>query len=358
VETVKCLVWDLDDTLWRGTLAEGDDVALVPGVADVVRGLDARGILQSVASRNDHRPAMERLAAFGLDSYFVLPQIGWGRKSDAVRAVADELGFAHRAMAIVDDRPAELFEVSFALPEVRTYPATAAASLLRRTEFTPGVITDDARQRRARYQAGFRRDTARAGFAGPDDDFLRSLDIVLRIDHATETDLARLEELTRRTSQMNATGVPYSEADLRVLMGAADHDVLVLTLTDRFGPSGAVGLALVNRRPHVWHLKLLATSCRVVGCGVGAVVLRRLADRAAAADVHLVADFRRTDRNRIMEIGYRFAGFTTFPPGDCACVAEPAGREDTGIERFHLVPRPQQASAVMTVLGPEWTAGS
>ncbi|OXM69568.1 HAD-IIIC family phosphatase [Amycolatopsis vastitatis] len=355
METVKCLVWDLDDTLWRGTLAEGDDVALLPGVADVVRGLDDRGILQSVASRNDHQPAMARLAAFGLDSYFVLPQIGWGRKSDAVRAVADELGFAHRTMAFVDDRPAELAEVAFELPEVRTYPADAAANLLQRPEFTPPTITDDARRRRERYQAGFRRDSARAGFAGPDDDFLRSLDIVLRIGHATETDLSRLEELTRRTSQMNATGVPYSEADLRLLLGEVDHDVLVLTLTDRFGPSGAVGLALVHRHPRVWHLKLLATSCRVVSCGVGAVVLRWLADRAAAADVHLVADFRRTDRNRIMEVGYRFAGFST---GDCACAAVLAGDEDTGIERFHLVPRPQPASAVMTVLGPEWTVAS
>ncbi|RSM46436.1 HAD-IIIC family phosphatase [Amycolatopsis balhimycina DSM 5908] len=355
METVKCLVWDLDDTLWRGTLAEGDDVALLPGVADVVRGLDARGILQSVASRNDPQPAMARLAAFGLDGYFVLPQIGWGRKSDAVRAVAGELGFAHRAMAFVDDRPAELAEVSFELPEVRTYPAAAATKLLQRPEFTPAAITDDARHRRERYQAGFRRDSARAEFAGPDDEFLRSLGIVLRIDHATETDLARLEELTRRTSQMNATGVPYSEAALRGLLGEPDHDVLVLTLTDRFGPSGAVGLALVHRHPRVWHLKLLATSCRVVGCGVGAVALRWLADRAAAADVHLVADFRRTDRNRIMEIGYRFAGFS---PAGCACAAVLAGHEDTGIERFHLVPRAQPASAVMTVLGPKWTVAS
>ncbi|MEU5261100.1 HAD-IIIC family phosphatase [Amycolatopsis sp. NPDC021455] len=353
METVKCLVWDLDDTLWRGTLAEGDDVALLPDVADVVRGLDARGILQSVASRNDHEPAMARLAAFGLDSYFVLPQIGWGRKSDAVRAVADELGFAHRAMAFVDDRPTELAEVAFELPEVRTYPADEAAKLLQRPEFSPAVITEDARHRRERYQAAFRRDSARAEFAGPDDDFLRSLGIVLRIDHATEADLARLEELTRRTSQMNATGVPYSEAALRALLAEPDHDVLVLTLTDRFGPSGAVGLALVHRHPRVWHLKLLATSCRVVSCGVGAVVLRWLADRAAAADVHLVADFRRTDRNRIMEIGYRFAGFA---PAGCACADALAG--DIGIERFHLVPRPQPASAVMTVLGPEWTVVS
>jgi methoxymalonate biosynthesis protein len=346
VDTVKCLVWDLDNTLWQGILAEGDDVTPRPGVAEVVRGLDARGVLQSVASRNDHEPAMARLAALGLDEYFVLPQIGWGRKSDAVRVVADELGFAHRAMAFVDDTPAELAEVSFRLPEVRTYPAEAAAGLLDRPEFTPVVITEDAARRRAMYQAGFRRAAARAEFTGPDEEFLRSLDITLRITPATEADLARLEELTQRTSQMNATGVHYSEAALRSLMDT--HDVLVLNLTDRFGSSGAVGLVLLARRPDVWHLKLLATSCRVVSCGVGAVVLRRLADRAAAAGVHLVADFRPTGRNRIMEIGYRFAGFVT---GECACLATLGGAAE--VERFHLVPRPQRASTVMTVLGPE-----
>ncbi|GAA0899657.1 hypothetical protein GCM10009558_110900 [Virgisporangium aurantiacum] len=80
---VKCLVWDLDNTLWRGTLLEGDDVRLAPGVVATLRALDERGILHSVVSRNDHDAAWNTLEALGVADYFLRPRIGWGRKPDA-----------------------------------------------------------------------------------------------------------------------------------------------------------------------------------------------------------------------------------------------------------------------------------
>ncbi|MEU5948564.1 hypothetical protein ABZ793_23810 [Micromonospora sp. NPDC047465] len=156
------------------------------------------------------------------------------------------------------------------------------------------------------YQANLRRDAERAEFGGPDEAFLCSLDLELRILRATEVELSRVEELTLCTSQMNATGVHYSDETLRRLLVDEGHDVLVATLTDRFGAHGAIGVLLVEQRPTVWHLKLLATSCQVVSFGVGAVILNWLAGEAAAAGAHLLADFRRTERNRMMEIAYRF----------------------------------------------------
>src|SRR5262249_59024216 len=114
------------------------------------------------------------------------------------------------------------------------------------------------------------------------------------------------------------------------------HDVLMATLRDRFGPHGAIGILLLERHPDVWHLKLLATSCRVVSLGAGATIITWLIDQAARAGVHLLADFRRTPRNRMMEIAYRFSGFT----GDvCACAAAvPATGDVDGLERLHLTP--------------------
>jgi methoxymalonate biosynthesis protein len=353
--TVKCLVWDLDETLWQGTLLERDELAVSATVREVITGLDARGILQSIASRNEPDHAWVRLAELGLAEYFVLPQIGWGRKSDAVAAIAEQLNFAHRAMAFIDDQPAERAEVAFHLPQVRCYPAEEAANLLNRPEFTTPVVTVDARRRREMYQAGFRRNEARAKHSGPDQDFLRSLRMVLRISRAGDDELSRLDELTLRTSQMNATGVHYPDSTLRALLTDPTHEVLALTLTDRFGPHGAVGVVLLQRYPACWHLKLLATSCRVVNFGVGATLLRWLTDRAATAGVHLVADFRRTDRNRIMEITYRLGGFAT--PDGCGCAAALPTAADSGVERLHLVPQRLSPPSTMTVLGPEvrWT---
>ncbi|MFJ6728041.1 HAD-IIIC family phosphatase [Streptomyces sp. NPDC091281] len=345
---VKCLVWDLDNTLWRGTLLEDGEVTLPDAVREAVVALDSRGILQSVASKNDHETAWARLEKLGVAEYFVLPEIGWGPKSAAVRRIADTLGFALTTIAFVDDQPAERAEVAFHLPEVRCYEAEAAVTLPARPEFTPPVRTVDSGRRRQMYQAGFRRDAARAEASGPDEDFLRSLRLDMRIGHATEEDLSRVEELTLRTSQMNATGVHYSDADLRGLLTDPGHAVLVVTLTDRFGPHGAVGVLLLERRPDVWHLKLLATSCRVVSFGAGATILNWLIDEAARAGTHLMADFRPTERNRMMEIAYRFAGFEDDAPcPSCAAALPRAASGDP--HRLHLRPEPRPASTTIEV---------
>ncbi len=344
---LKCLVWDLDNTLWQGTLLEDDEVTLPDAIRDVVVELDSRGILQSVASKNDHETAWARLESLGIAEYFVLPRIGWGPKSDSVRQIADTLGFALATIGFIDDRPAERAEVAYHLPEVRCYEAESAQLLPARAEFTPSARTVDSRRRRQMYQAGFRREAARAEADGPDEEFLRSLELELRIGRATDGELSRVEELTLRTSQMNATGVHYSDGDLRRLLTDPGHEILVVTLTDRFGPHGAIGVLLLERHPETWHLKLLATSCRVVSFGAGATILNWLIDEAARAGTHLVADFRPTERNRMMEIAYRFAGFLDDDPCSCAA-ALPPGAAD-GLQRLHLRPAPRPASTTTRV---------
>jgi methoxymalonate biosynthesis protein len=350
---VKCLIWDLDNTVWDGTLLEDPEVELRPGIRDVIVELDSRGILQSVASKNDHDMAWGKLEKLGLAEYFVHPQISWGNKSDAVTTIADQLNFAMGTVAFIDDLPTERAEVNFHQPDVRCYAHDVATRLPVLPEFSPEVVTVDARRRREMYQAGFRRDAEKDSFRGADEDFLRSLDLVMAIKRADENDLSRVEELTLRTSQMNATGVHYSDATLRELLADPFHEVLTVTLADRFGPHGAVGVILLRYHPEVWNLKLLATSCRVVTFGAGSVLLNWLIDQAAQAGAHLAADFRPTDRNRMMDIAYRFAGFT----GDaCECVAGLDPLDDDRVERLHLLPTARDGATTMTVSSPELAA--
>ena len=351
---VKCLVWDLDNTLWRGTLLEDPDVQLSDQVRDVIVELDSRGILQSIASKNDYDLAWPRLEALGVAEYFVCPKIGWLRKSDSVGEIADQLKFALSTVAFVDDLPSERAEVAFRAPEVRCYAAEQVVSLPRRPEFSPEVVTVDARRRRQMYQASFLRDAERDSFAGPDEEFLRSLDLVMDIKRADEEDLSRVEELTLRTSQMNATGVHYPDAVLRGLLAAPEHEVLTVAMTDRFGPQGAVGVILLRYHPAVWHLKLLATSCRVVSFGAGAVILNWLIDQAAQAGVHFAADLRPTKRNRMMDVAYRFAGFTG---ESCACEAELGSIADRDVQRLHLLADPRHPPTTMRLISPRLAAG-
>ncbi|WP_194906508.1 HAD-IIIC family phosphatase [Catenulispora rubra] len=350
---VKCLVWDLDNTLWNGTLVEDGQVEVDDAVRAVVEGLDARGVLQAVSSRNDHEPAWARLEELGLAEYFVAAHIDWGPKSDSVRKIAERLDFALTTMAFIDDQPAERAEVAHHLPDVRCYRADQARDLLDRPEFSPPTVTADARRRRQMYQAAAEREEHRERFDGADEDFLRSLQIEMHITEARAEDLTRVEELTRRTSQMNATGVHYSHEALHSLLGAQDYDVLVISMADRFGPHGAVGVVLIEKLPQVWRIKLLATSCRVVSFGAGTILLRWLTDTAARTGAHLAADFRRTDRNRIMEVAYRFAGFGST---QCACLA--AFTVPEGTDCLHLEPTRQEPPTTMRVFAPALGGGA
>ena len=115
---VKCVVWDLDNTVWDGVLLEDREVRVRPAVLSLIETLDARGILHSVASRNDRELAIAQLDAFGLTDYFLYPQISWGSKSDAIAAIARDLNIGLDAIAFVDDQPFELEEVAFAHPPV------------------------------------------------------------------------------------------------------------------------------------------------------------------------------------------------------------------------------------------------
>jgi methoxymalonate biosynthesis protein len=351
---VKCLVWDLDNTLWQGTLLEDSSVRLPSEIRDVITTLDSRGILQSVASKNDYDLAWQRLEDFGIAEYFVLPRIGWGPKSDSVMDIADKLNFAMNTVAFIDDMPNERAEVTFRVPEVRCYAADQALALPALTEFSPAVVTVDARRRREMYQASFRREAEKESFAGPGEDFLRSLDLEMHIKRADKEELSRVEELTLRTSQMNATGVHYSDEDLLGLLDDPAHEVLTVTLTDRFGPHGAIGVLLLECHPMVWHLRLLATSCRVVSFGAGAVIIAWLIDQAARAGVHLAADFRPTERNRMMDIAYRFAGFTN---DQCECLGQLGASTDRReIQCLHLVAARQASPSTMRLLSPDLAA--
>ena len=306
---VKCVVWDLDDTLWRGVLGEGDEVTVSDEVRAIVAALDERGILQSIASRNDREPAEERLSALGLLDYFVAPKIGWGEKPASLEAIARELDLPLATLLFIDDDAFERDAVAFAHPEVRRVGAEATGMLLDRPDLKPLQVTEDSRSRRAMYQRRALAQREEEAFSGPRIDYLRTLGMVLTIAPATEVDLDRAAELTQRTHQLNTTGRTYSPAELAILARSPEHRLLICSLVDRHGDHGRIGLVLVEAGREVWTIKLLLMSCRVLSRSLGSTLIAYLVRSAAGASVRLEAEMVPTDRNRGMMITYRFAGF-------------------------------------------------
>ncbi|RDI60313.1 HAD-IIIC family phosphatase [Nocardia pseudobrasiliensis] len=307
---IKCVVWDLDHTLWDGVLLENaaiDD--LKPGVRDTIVALDERGILHSVASRNDPDTALAKLAELGIADYFLHPQIGWDNKSTAVAAVAKALDIGIDTLAFVDDQPLERDEVSFVHPQVLCLDAELAATLPQRPEFQPKFVTRDSRLRRQMYLSSIERTRAQERFSGTNEEFLATLDMRFTIGPATRADIGRAEELVVRTNQLNSTGIMYSAEELAALTVSDEHLLLMAELEDNYGAYGQIGLALVHTTPREWTLELLLMSCRVISRGVGTVLLNHIMRLAQDAGVRLIAKYVPSERNRIMYITYRFADF-------------------------------------------------
>ena len=308
-EKIKCLVLDLDDTLWQGVLSEGGGGELMPGVRALIEELDRRGIIMSIASKNDSEVAMKNLRRFGLEEYFLCPEIGWGKKSESISKIAKNIGIKLGSIAFIDDNPFERDEVAFAHPDVRTYDASDAEKLLTLDEFNPVFITEDAKNRRQMYRADFARKKDEESFEGPAEEFLMTLGMKLRISAVCESDLERVHELTVRTHQLNSTGYTYSFEELRELISSPEHIFLVASLEDRYGDSGKVGILLLEKKGDAYMLKLLIVSCRVMSRGVGTALLMHAVRLAKGAGKDLLAEFRETEHNRIMYITYKLMGF-------------------------------------------------
>lgn len=306
---IKCVVWDLDDTLWDGVLLENDELELRAGVREALELLDARGILHSIASRNDPSLAIAKLRAFGLDQYFLYPQIGWSSKSESLRNVSKLINVGMDSLAFVDDQPFERDEVRFSCPDVMCLDAEMIAEIPRLPEMNPRFITEDSRRRRAMYLADATRQLQEEAYQGPKEEFLATLGMVFAIRPAREEDLKRAEELTVRTNQLNTTGYTYSYEELEALSRSPDHLVLIAGLDDKYGTYGKIGLALVEKFPGRWNIRLLLMSCRVMSRGVGSVLINYIRTIAREAGVALEAEMMTTDRNRMMYMTYKFLGF-------------------------------------------------
>jgi FkbH-like protein len=320
VTKVKCVVWDLDDTVWEGVLAEGGATGLRPGIADLIQTLDRRGILHSIASKNEPERARARLDEYGIADYFVCPQISWEPKSSLVASVAKRLNIGLNTVMFIDDSSFERAEVADACPEVRCVDSRDLANLADRPEFDVPV-TAEAAVRRRLYQEAETRRQYEESFAGPRSRFLASLDMKLTLRPAVPGELLRAAELTERTHQLNTTGLVFDTGRLAELMTQPDQMLLVAALEDRFGDYGVVGVISIGMDASQWRIRLFLMSCRVMGRNVGGALLAFLAQEADARGLDLTADFLANDVNRPMYMVYRLAGFEEIERhGDVQCL--------------------------------------
>jgi FkbH-like protein len=308
---IKCIVWDLDETLWRGTLLEGDKPILRPKINSVLQELENRGILNSIASRNEGGTTLSTLQQLNIDHYFVAPQINFNPKPDNLALIAKELNIDISSLAFIDDSPFERQGVRYAFPEVLVLEAEAYLNILDMPEFNPKLQTIESRQRTAFYQKDEERKQAGKKFKGTRLEFLKSCKIELTLRPAQSFDIPRIVELSERTNQFNSTGLDYSTEQINAIIERPDVYLVVAEMKDKFGTYGNIGVMILKIEKQICIVENLMISCRSAGRGVSAamMILAIQIAKSRSADF-LLTNYHENERNRQLGIFYAMMGFT------------------------------------------------
>ena len=330
---VKCVVWDIDNTLLDGVYLESAAAppAANQAMAAMLAGLASRGILHAIASKNPPQAAEHAAKVTG--TQFAAVECGWGAKSDALARIAADLSIGTDALAFVDDDPYERAEVGAALPEVLVLAPEEAAEAPGWPEFGAAAVTDEARRRGEMYAARRRRQAAERAFGGSREEFLASAGTQVTIAPAGDQDVPRLHELSARTRQFNSAGQVAGEAEFASWIAAPHTEVVTVRLRDAFGDDGIVGACVTSHEPEgTWTVRLLAMSCRAMGRGVIGGLLAWLIRSAAGAGAREVAvPCVLNERNVPLRVALTGAGFRAGTgPGQGAAAAGAVFRRGTG----------------------------
>jgi FkbH-like protein len=337
----KCLVLDLDNTLWGGVLGDdglsgiqlGDEH---PGRAfkdfqRAVLGLRDRGIVLAIASKNDPAAVEEALASHPemriRPKDVAVTRASWGPKSVSLREIAAELEIGTDSLVFFDDNPVERAEVRAALPDVHVVevpadPALYVHALADVPVFDVPTVTAEDRLRAESYvQQAERKKAERA--SGSLEDFLASLGMEAEIGAFGPVTAGRVAQLVAKTNQFNTTTRRLGEAELAALHDAGPG-VHGLRLADRYGDLGLVGVTMLRAEGRDAVVHGLVLSCRVANRGIEQTMLAFCAERARAEGfTGLVGELVPSKKNAPVMDLYPRLGFV------------PLGEAD-GVQRFRL----------------------
>lgn len=326
----KCLVLDLDNTLWGGIIGDDgvDGIKLGQGsargeahlaVQSLALDLRRRGIILAVCSKNEEAAA---LIPFREHDEMVLKEdhisvfvANWTDKATNLKAIAQALNIGTDALVFLDDNPAERERVrqelpEVAVPEVGDEPSDYVRLLSLAGYFEAVAFNDEDRKRADMYQANAQRASALQK-VGNLDEYLASLDMECTIAPFDDLGRARIAQLINKSNQFNLTTRRYTEADVAAIQSDPDKFTMQVRLVDRFGDNGMISVVIFDRADKVWHCDTWLMSCRVLGRRVEEAVLAHVAKAAKAAGAtRLTGEYIPTPKNVLVEKHFEKLGFT------------------------------------------------
>ena len=326
----RCLVLDLDNTLWGGVIgddgvegiriAQGDPIGeAFLSVQRTALLLRQRGVVLAVSSKNSDeiaRQAFRKHPEMLLrEEHLAVLQANWTDKATNIKAIAEQLSLGLESLVVLDDNPAERALIRQMLPAVAVPELPADPALYARTLCAAGYFEAIAFSEEDRTRADFYHDNARRitlqQKATDLATYLESLGMKITFRPFDEVGRSRIIQLVNKSNQFNLTTRRYSEAEVAAAERDPDCFTLQVRLADIFGDNGMISVVICRRRSSTWYIDTWLMSCRVLGRQVERMVLREVLYHAARRGISkLVGVYRPTDRNKLVEDHYAKLGFT------------------------------------------------
>ncbi len=336
--TKKCIVLDLDNTLWKGIIGEDGpdgikiDPVNYPGVEYYefqkrLLELYHRGILLAVCSKNNKADALEVINHHPhmllREEHFSTMQINWQPKEENIKEIAKELNIGLDSLVFIDDNPVEAERVRQILPQVAVVNLSTNTALYAQTiedmiYFETLQLTEADRVRGALYKANKERKAAYQQ-AKTLEQFLNSLELEVTIHLAKVDELDRISQLFQRTNQFNLTSRRYSKSEVQNFCRLPLFRLYTLSVRDRYSTHGLTGVALIvcSNSEKIWRIDNFLLSCRVLGLTVEKAFLAKIAADAVACGISILCgEFIPTNRNKPALTFYPDHGFVEIGQND------------------------------------------
>ena len=324
----KCIVLDLDNTLWGGIVGEDGFEGIKLGDDPVGRAyaefqhnllaLNQRGILLAINSKNNFDDAMQIIKEHPnmvlKEDNFTCIRINWNDKAVNMKEISDELNIGLDSMVFFDDDPVNREYVKSNLPEIQTVeisdPSNSSKILKSMNDFQVLKITDEDTTRNKMYLEQRKRTELKTQ-VGDLQDFLKQLSISVKIKNADNFTIPRISQLTLKTNQFNLTTRRYQEEDIKKFSQDKDKIVECAQVQDKFGDNGITGVYVINKdNKQEWTIDTFLLSCRVIGRGVEDGMLYQIIEKARKEGVSKVrGEYIKTKKNKPAENFFPNFGF-------------------------------------------------
>jgi len=358
----RCLILDLDNTLWGGVIGDDgmDGISLAQGDATgeahlslqrLALDLRQRGALLAVCSKNDDAVARQPFRAHPemllKEEHIAVFQANWSDKATNIAAIARELSLGLESMVFVDDNPAERGLVrellpQVAVPEMPNDPAYYARTVAAAGYFEAVAFSSEDAQRADYYQLNARRAELQSRATGVED-YLASLNMGITFSPFDATGRARITQLINKSNQYNLTTRRYTEAEVAAAEADPDSFTLQVRLTDIFGDNGMISVVICRALPEqVWEIDTWLMSCRVLGRRVENMVLSEILEHALQREIRrLRGRYIPTERNGLVKDHFEKLGFKRVATAEGG-----ASVWELAVDHTHLAPGPAVVSRI------------